>query len=374
MDSRNRPFKFPVSILIGSTPANILRVIKGHSIDIRYYAKFALTLLVALIFELFNLAEFLLFNKKLKTEKMEEPPLFIIGFWRSGTTILHSLLCQDPRAGYVTTFHGVFPNLVLTQKKWFKALINSLLPKKRPFDGKSMDMDFPQEEDFAMMSMQAKSLYKFFYFPKDFDKIYEEELYFEKLPESQRRRWTDKYMTFINKAMLNTSGKRYISKNPCNIFRVKTLIDLFPDARFIFIYRNPYPVVESLYNFANEVLPGSELQHLEGGIPRERFARLYKDALTEYNRVKGTIRSGNLLEIRYEDFKTQPLEMISEIYTRFSIPGIEKALPLMESYLANNHPDSRLPYQIEPETYELVNGYAKDIVKSLGYQIIEKPQ
>ena len=171
MDSRDRPFKFPVSILIGSTPANILQVIKGHRIDLRYYAKFALTVVISMIFELFNLAEWILYNKKLKISKLEEPPVFIIGFWRSGTTLLHSLLCQDPSAAYVTTFHAVFPNLVLTQKKWFKALINSLLPKKRPFDGYSMDMDFPQEEDFAMMSLQPKSLYKMFYFPKDFNAL-----------------------------------------------------------------------------------------------------------------------------------------------------------------------------------------------------------
>jgi len=374
MESRSRPFKFPVSILIGSRPATILKVIKGYRIDFRYYPKFALTLLVSLIFELFNLAERIIFHRKVKSVKQEEPPVFIIGFWRSGTTLLHSLLCQDPRAGYVTTFQGVFPNLVLTQQKWFKAFINSLLPKKRPFDGYAMDMDFPQEEDFAMMSLQAKSLYKMFYFPKDFDDIYAKELYFEKYTEKQRSLWEQKYLTFISKAMLNTGGKRYISKNPCNIFRIKTLVKLFPGAKFIFIYRNPYLVVESLYRFVNEVLPGSELQHREGGIPRDRFASLYKDALQEYTSMKENIHPFNLLEIKYEDFKNQPLEMIRQIYSRFNMPGIEQALPRMESYLGKNHPDAREPYAIEPETYRLVNGYAGETVRKLGYEIAENKQ
>ncbi len=96
----------------------------------------------------------------------EEPPIFVIGFWRSGTTLLHSMLCQDKRAGYVTTFQGVFPNLVLTQKKWLKKFTNAILPKNRPFDGYAMDMDFPQEEDFAMMSLQPRSLYQNVLFPK----------------------------------------------------------------------------------------------------------------------------------------------------------------------------------------------------------------
>ena len=108
-----------------------------------------------------------------------------------------------------------------------------------------MDMDFPQEEEFAMMSLQPKSIYKIFYFPKDFNDIYEKDLYFERLSDGDRKRWEKEYLSLINRAMINTGGERYMSKNPCNIFRIRTLIDLFPDARFIFIYRNPYTVVES---------------------------------------------------------------------------------------------------------------------------------
>jgi len=234
-----------------------------------------------------------------------------------------------------------------------------------------MDMDFPQEEDFAMMSLQAKSIYKLFYFPKDYNDIYKKELYFEQFSYAQRKHWENKYLSLIDKAMLNTGGERFISKNPCNIFRIKTLTELFPEARFIFIYRNAYSVVESLYRFVNDILPGSELQHLEGGIPRELFARLYRDALSEYMHVRDIIKPGNLMEIRYEEFKKQPVTVIHEIYNKFGIPGLKEALPGMESYLKKNQFDSRQPYPIEPETYHLVNSYAGDIVNKLGYQLIE---
>ncbi len=369
MSVRNRPFKFPVSILIGSTPANILRVIKGHRIDLRYYPKFLVSFLISLVFEVMNIVERMVEKKMLKNVVAKEPPVFVIGFWRSGTTLLHSMLCQDKRAGYVTTFQGVFPNLVLTQKTWLKKFTNAILPKNRPFDGYAMDMDFPQEEDFAMMSLQPRSIYKIFYFPKDCNDIYKKELEFENLPEIERKFWKKKYLSLSYKAMRNTSGIRFTSKNPCNLFRIKTIRELYPEARFIFIYRNPYSVVESFYRFANEVLPGSELQHLEDGIPREYFARLYKDALHEYLKVKGTIPPENLLEIRYEDFKKQPVEMIRDIYCKFNMPGLEEALPRIESYLSRNKPEGRQPYPIEPETYHLVNSYAGDILTKLEYQI-----
>jgi len=238
----------------------------------------------------------------------------------------------------------------------------------------SMDMDFPQEEEFALMSLQPKSIYRFFYFPKDFSDIYGKDLHFERLTHKDQVRWKKEYLRLIGKAILNTGGKRYMSKNPCNIFRIKTLTDLFPDARFIFIYRNPYTVVESLSRFVSEILPGSELQHLDGGIKGEHFARLYKDAFDEYMKSKDIIKPDNLIEIRYEDFKEKPVEFLRDIYTRFNLPGIEDALPRMESYLVNNHPETRTTYQINPETYRLVNEHAGEIVRELGYKMIESPE
>jgi hypothetical protein len=320
-----------------------------------------------------NLWERLIYKEKSKTFRSEESPVFIVGFWRSGTTMLHSLMCKDDRAGYVTTFQAVFPNLVLTRNKWMKRFANWALPKKRPFDSYPMDMDFPQEEEFALMSLQPRSIYKIFYFPKDYNDIYETELYFERLSERHRKRWEKEYKSLINRAMINTGGERYVSKNPCNIFRIRTLINLFPEARFIFIYRNPYIVVESLCRFVNAILPGSELQHLEGGIPREYFARLYKDSLNEYMDARQCINPDNLLEIRYEEFKERPIEFLSDIYKRFNIPGIENILPVMEAYVADNNPDTRTTYQIAQETYHLVNEYAGDIVRKLGYPIVESP-
>jgi hypothetical protein len=373
MVSRNIPFKFPVSVLIGSKPSNILQVIKGYKIDLQYYPKFILSFIVSGIFRLMNLWERLIYRKEFKKIGSEEPPVLIIGFWRSGTTLLHSLMCQDPCAGYVTTFQAVFPNLVLTRYKWMKRIANWALPKKRPFDSYPMDMDFPQEEEFGLMSLQPKSIYKIFYFPKDYNDIYKTDLYFERLSDASRKCWEKEYLNLIDRAMINTGGERYISKNPCNIFRIKTLIGLFPDARFIFIYRNPYTVVESVYRFVNAILPGSELQHLEGGIPREYFARLYKDSINEYMDAKEIIRPDNLMEIRYEEFKERPVEFLCDIYSRFNIPGIEQVLPRMESYLANNNPDTRAAYQIAQETYQLVNEYSSDIVRKLGYPIVESP-
>jgi hypothetical protein len=374
MGSRKREFKFPVSVLIGSKSLNIFKVINGYKIDFRYYPKFILTIIVSGILELLFLPERILGKLNPPAERKYESPVFIIGFWRSGTTLLHSVLCQDKRAGYVTTFHAVFPNFVLSRFKWLKEFTNRFLPRERPFDSYPMDMDFPQEEEFALMSLQPKSIYRFFYFPKDFDDIYKNDLFFERMPDVHRKRWEKEYLNLVRDAMLNTDGERYMSKNPCNIFRISTLADLFPDAKFIYIYRDPYLVVESLYRFAHKILPGSELQHLDGGIQREHFAKLYRDSIREFERVRESIKPGNLLEIKYEEFNDRPIDFLSDIYSKFNITGFEEALPFMETYLVNNIHPLRTSYQISPETYKLVNEYARDTVQKYGYQIVESEE
>ena len=116
---RSKHFSFPVNPLVGSTVANTISLWRKYRIDWPYFPKFLLTLFVAGIFEIFNLWERILLHQRLKKNRMTEPPVFIIGFWRSGTTLLHNLLCNDPHAAYTTTF-ALFPHSTITQAWWLK--------------------------------------------------------------------------------------------------------------------------------------------------------------------------------------------------------------------------------------------------------------
>ena len=121
-----------------------------------------------------------------------------------------------------------------------KPIANMLLPEKRPFDNVHMDMNNPQEEEFGMVNLQPGSLYNFFLFPGDFDDIINYEMNTELFIENDLKSWKNEYRRLIAKAMLNTCGERFISNNPCNIARIQLLSKMFPNAKLIFIFRNPY--------------------------------------------------------------------------------------------------------------------------------------
>jgi omega-hydroxy-beta-dihydromenaquinone-9 sulfotransferase len=366
---RRTSFTYPVTSLAGSTPGNIIKLLKIHKTDPKYYFKIALSFLVALIFSPINLYEKLKYNRQIRNFHFEEAPLFIIGFNRSGTTLLHNLLCQDSRAGYTTTFQTVFPHCVLTQGWWMKPLINHLVPANRPFDNVSMDMGFPQEEEFALSNLQLFSVYNFLLFPSEFDTFIDRDYFTGLIPARDLDRWKKEYRRMVIKSLLNTKGSRYISKNPHNIPRTEILRELFPGCRFIFIYRDPYVVVESLYNFILAIFPGVQLQKVPPDFSRKNIARFYSVALNHYFEMKEKAGSPSILEIKMEDFMKDKIGTLRSIYTTFGLKEFEKMVPAFEVYLARHPSAPHETNNIHEETIHYVNLYASEIVARLGYPV-----
>ena len=366
-----KKFSFPITTLAGTTVRNFLALSKGHRIERKYRGKMMLTFLVSGILEIFNAYERLVWGRRLKRYKLEEPPIFVIGYWRSGTTFLHTLLCQDPKASYTTTFQTVFPNLFLSQSWWLMPLARLIVPSRRPFDNVRLDLDFPQEEEFGLMNLQPYSIYKFFIFPADFDEIIEDELFTANLPEDKKAVWMKQYREMIAKAAFNTGGKRFISKNPCNITRLGLIREMYPDAKFIFIHRNPYQAVESLYRFILEIFAGVQLQETPADFNREKVTLLYEKIIRAYLKDREILGPENLVELRMEDLLEDPVKNIRNIYDTFHLDDCEAAIARMQTYIEDTNYSRNGTYRLEPESIRLVNKYLSDVLEVLGYDKTE---
>jgi len=317
--------------------------------------------------EIFAQWEKLVWQKRIRNREITVPPVFIIGFWRSGTTLIHNLMCQDPEAAYTTTFQTVFPHVVLTQSWWLKPLVNLLLPENRPYDNVSMDMDFPQEEDFGLMNLQSSSMYKFFLFPGDFDQIVNDELLTGSLPSEKINRWKEAYHDMIAKALYNTKGSRYIGKNPCHLARIELLLGMFPDAKFIFIHRHPYKVNESLYHFLLSVFPGTQLENVPPTFTMEKVVGLYKSSLEAYFRGRHKIPEKNLAEIGLDGFLDDIKGNLKTLYQKFGFTNFNRAEPWIDQYLQEHPGPCHRSLPPTEETICLVNKHANHIMARLGY-------
>lgn len=208
------------------------------------------------------------------------------------------------------------------------------LPEKRPTDNMKFDFDYPQEEEFALGNMQPISFYNFFYFPDDIEKIIDESLYFKNVSVQEMEKWKQEYIRLIKIAMINSGGQRFVSKNPPNTFRIKQLLEMFPDALFIFLHRNRYDTLSSFRRFVHGVNEGITLQEYDKDNLDIWLIRLYKLLHEKYKEDKNLIPQGHLVEIEFDNFEKDKLGEIERIYKELNLEGYEESLPAMKEHLA----------------------------------------
>ena len=101
----------------------------------------------------------LLMNRRIEATELSEPPIFVIGHWRSGTTLLHEMLCLDDQFSYPSTFECFVPTFHNLTKPLLRPIISMLMPGTRPMDSMPAGPDLPQEDEFALAGMGAPTPY-----------------------------------------------------------------------------------------------------------------------------------------------------------------------------------------------------------------------
>lgn len=364
---KEKSFSFPISTLAGSKFDNFINSSKGFPIGRRLRFRYFLSGLVSFILTFFSWGETLLWRNKVRKQNITKPPVFIIGFWRSGTTYLHNLMCLNPEFAYVSTFQTIFPHHALTHAGWMKMLAKFLMPEKRPVDNVKLDMELPQEEEIGLANISTISLYHYFYFPQEFEIIKDRSLYFKNISPERIDLWKHQYEQMIKKAMLNKKAERFISKNPPNTARIKVLLEMFPDAKFIYIYRDPYKVMQSTADFFKAVINGIQFQEYEADVIDAHLQQTFKMLVNKYETDKSMISKENLLEIKYEDFVKDPIGHLQEIYKQFGLGDFEDQVPAIESFISLQKYESR-SYQIDQKNIDFINEQLSQLLEEGNYK------
>ena len=362
---RNKSFKFPVNTLIGSSYTNFKAVTKKYRRHQKYLFKYEFTKLVCRILDKISIIDQKKYRKQLEETEIKNPPVFIIGFWRSGTTLLHTLFCQNPELCYVTTFQSVFPYLTFWTQRWLKKLLKPILPETRPTDGMKFDFDLPQEEEISLGNMQPVSLYNFFYFPDEAEKIIDESLLLKDISEEEVENWKKAYIRLIKTAMINTKGKCFVSKNPANTFRIRMLLEMFPGARFIYISRDVYHTLFSFQRFTHAVLKGISIQEYDKKKLEVQLIRLYRLLHKKYQQDKSLIPEAQLIELDFASFEKNKLKEMERIYDQLNLTGFQEAMPAMEKYLSEVKDYERDRHLITDEFKKFVD---EELAKPEQYQ------
>ena len=159
---------------VGYSLKIVCNLYKTNSISLKYYPRLLAIIVINLINLPFRTYERFVINPRFKKKSIDKEPVFILGHWRSGTTHLHNLLCQDPQMGYTTTFQSVFPDTLFnkTGRFLFENFTRLLIPGKRKGDNVSLGSTYPQEEEFALGDKTPISFYYFWMFPRNIMSYY----------------------------------------------------------------------------------------------------------------------------------------------------------------------------------------------------------
>jgi len=261
------------------------------------------------------------------------PPIFILGYWRSGTTHLHNLLSCDPSLTFPTTYQTMFPHHFVYSQPWGSTVFNWFSPRKRPMDNVAINGFTPHEEEMALAGLCGTSPYMQALFPATGDGVYSA-LDPGKLPPRALAEWRASLRLFLQKLSFS-KGKRIVLKSPPHLGRIPVLLEMFPNAKFIHIVRNPYVVYLSARKLWRSGLAYSHLQKADDRQMEEVILSWYTELYALFDRYRDLIPPGNLSELRFEDLEGSPQECLEKLYAELNLPGFERFWDRAAAYLEN---------------------------------------
>jgi len=276
----------------------------------------------------------IVFSFKLRNVDLSKTsPVFILGHWRSGTTHIHYTLAKDKQFVYLNNLQSFFFNISMSKMKWFNRLLAPLVPSTRPMDNMEMALTKPQEEEQVLSNISDTAGVNSFYFPKNRSYFYKFNL-FKGISDKEYARWKKDY-SYVLKLIYKLNGEgRLLLKNPNNTARIKQLLELFPNAKFLYIHRNPFQVYLSTKHLHRTVLRTQHLQEITEEEEDNMILENYRLINKGYLETKALLPKDALVEIAYEDVGTEKeFEVFKNIYETLSLGDWNVMGPKVKEYM-----------------------------------------
>lgn len=320
------------SIWQGMDVPTWIRLLAGRPpVHVRQALRLALVSGMSVSNSVLKLLEHLAYGAELRRYELEQPPVFIVGHWRSGTTLLHELLSHDPRLICPNLYQILSPHHCLLTEPIITPLTRWMLPKTRPMDNIRVAWDAPQEDETALCNLTAMSPYMMLAYQGQRPK-YERFFELQDLTPAERERWTKAFVTFLKKVALRSKknakgapvpGQRILLKSPTHSYRIRLLLDLFPQAKFIHIVRNPYDVFNSSLYLRERLFESNALGRPRHEGAEEDVCVMYDHLFRVFEADRHLVPREQFHELRFEDLELDPIGEMAKLYGQLGFDGFE---------------------------------------------------
>jgi hypothetical protein len=332
----------------------------------RYWYVAAIVSVVSMAHSVLRFLQEAWYGDRLDRTLIRQAPIFIIGHWRTGTTLLHELLILDERHNYPNTYQCLEPNHFLLTERLITRAMPFLMPSRRPMDNMEAGWDRPQEDEFALCMMGQPSPYLTIAFPNH-PPMDQGALDLEGLTRRERKNWCAAFLGFLRRLTFK-DPRRLVLKSPTHTARIRTLLELFPDARFVHIVRNPYVVFPSTVNLWKSL-------YQIHGLQKPTFAGLEEHVFATFTRLYERLEEGRRLvaparfyEVRYEDLVRDPEGRMRALYEHLNLGEFDRVLPRLRGYLAAHQGYKTNPYpRLDPELQAKIGQRWGAVIRRYGY-------
>ena len=356
--------------LAGTDLKTIFRLLKQNRfhISIPYIPRFFYSLILSTVLSPFRYHDHRFIIKNGEKINIHKSPIFLLGHWRGGTTYLHNMLSKDDQFGYFSTFDAYLSGACIKSEMLLKTIVANSLPKTRPMDDVVMGADLPQEEEYALGGLSVYSYYHGWCFPRNMDQ-YDRYVWLNDVSQETIDDFKRTYLYLLKKASYKNDGKRLLLKNPSNTARVNILLEMFPNAKFIHIHRNPYHQYLSMVRFMQKVIPLYCVQTPPSfKVVDRHLLRMYEHMYKKYLEDRKLIPKGNLVEIKYEDFISDPIKDLERIYEILDLHGYALVKKRFQAYLLSQSEFHPMKYNISQDVREKILKHWGFAFDAFGYE------
>ena len=312
----------------------MLRVAWRAGFRISHVSRFCACATTATMSSVLAMIQSVRYSGRIRRTTLTEDPIFILGHWRSGTTLLHELFICDERFSYPTTFQCGASLHHLVSQSWLAPMVSPLMPDRRPMDNMEFGVSRPQEDEFALCCLGIRSPYLTMMFPNR-PPMDEEYLTLDGLPPERIEAWKSGLMRFLQSLAVR-DPRQIVLKSPPHTARVKILLEMFPRARFVHIVRDPYSLFPSTRNLWKRLYQDYGFQFPHFRELDERVFRGLERMYAAFERDRERIPTGQFAEVRYETFVKDQLGEMERIYAELRLDGFDAVRPRLEAKLEQN--------------------------------------
>ena len=312
-----------------------------------------------------GLLQKIVYGRRVANTAITDPPIFIVGHWRTGTTLLHELMVLDDRFIGPTGFECVAPqHFLLTER--FAPLVGFMVSKHRAMDNMDSSLHHPQEDEFVWIMQGQPSPYLTLAFPNR-PPVHERYLDMEQLTPRELEAWKRPLLRFVQQLYFR-HRKTVVLKNPNHSFRIKALLDVFPEAKFIHIVRDPYVVYPSSIHLLKSLSRVHSLQRPTFEGLDERILTTYVDLYRKVDEGRELVDPSRFYELRYEDLIADPEGQLQRLYEHLGLGGFEQFRPRLQQYLADHATYATNSYEVTAEQREIVTQRWSEVIDRYGYR------